>query len=105
MLDLAGALGRLRRGRGEGKGAAMADVKVLDVGCGIGGPMRNICKFTGCDVTGLTLNQYQVDRGNELCRSDPHFAVHGSDNEGESRDIVTIQAANAVLNIFVTFRF
>lgn len=28
--------------------------------------MRNICKFTGCDVTGLTLNQYQVDRGNEI---------------------------------------
>lgn len=41
--------------------------KVLDVGCGIGGPMRNICRFTGMDVTGLTLNQYQVDRGNELC--------------------------------------
>ena len=37
----------------------------------IGGPLRNICKFTGADVTGLTLNQYQVDRGNELCRSDP----------------------------------
>ena len=36
----------------------MANVKVLDVGCGIGGPMRNICKFTGADVTGLTLNHY-----------------------------------------------
>mmetsp|Transcript_29399 Transcript_29399/g.62439 ORF Transcript_29399/g.62439 Transcript_29399/m.62439 type:complete len:471 (+) Transcript_29399:191-1603(+) len=81
MLDSAGALGRLRRGRGEGKELAMADVRILDVGCGIGGPMRNICKFTGCDVTGLTLNQYQVDRGNELCRSDPHFVVHGSDEE------------------------
>ena len=51
----------------------MANVKVLDVGCGIGGPMRNICKFTGADVTGLTLNQYQVDRGNELCVADAHF--------------------------------
>ena len=54
-------------------GPTMANVKVLDVGCGIGGPMRNICKFTGADVTGLTLNQYQVDRGNELCRADAHF--------------------------------
>ena len=53
--------------------AAVAEVRVLDVGCGIGGPMRNICKFTGADVTGLTLNKYQVDRGNELCRADPHF--------------------------------
>jgi len=57
----------------EGSTPSMANVKVLDVGCGIGGPMRNICKFTGVDVTGLTLNQYQVDRGNELCRSDAHF--------------------------------
>lgn len=44
--------------------------KIIDVGCGIGGPMRNICRFTGHDVTGLTLNQYQVDRGNELCDAD-----------------------------------
>lgn len=58
----------------EGCTPSMANVKVLDVGCGIGGPMRNICKFTGADVTGLTLNQYQVNRGNELCRADPHFA-------------------------------
>ncbi len=57
----------------EGSTPSMARVKVLDVGCGIGGPMRNICKFTGADVTGLTLNQYQVDRGNELCRADAHF--------------------------------
>ena len=57
----------------EGSTPSMANVKVLDVGCGIGGPMRNICKFTGADVTGLTLNQYQVDRGNELCVADAHF--------------------------------
>lgn len=57
----------------EGITPSMANVKVLDVGCGIGGPMRNICNFTGADVTGLTLNQYQVNRGNELCRADPHF--------------------------------
>lgn len=42
--------------------------EVLDVGCGIGGPMRNIAKFTGANVTGITLNPYQVDRGNELSR-------------------------------------
>jgi len=58
----------------EGSTPSMARVKVLDVGCGIGGPMRNVCKFTGADVTGLTLNQYQVDRGNELCGADAHFA-------------------------------
>jgi len=41
---------------------------VLDCGCGIGGPLRNIARFSGSDVTGVTLNQYQVDRGNALCR-------------------------------------
>lgn len=48
-----------------------SNLKVLDVGCGIGGPMRNICRFTGADVTGVTLNQYQVDRGNILSNADP----------------------------------
>ena len=52
-----------------------SNLKVVDVGCGIGGPMRNICKFTGADVTGLTLNQYQVDRGNELCEADPQLGT------------------------------
>jgi sterol 24-C-methyltransferase len=44
--------------------------KVLDVGCGIGGPMRNMCRFLQQDITGITLNQYQVDRGNELSNAD-----------------------------------
>ncbi len=42
--------------------------KVLDCGCGIGGPLRNIGRFSGSSVTGVTLNQYQVNRGNALCR-------------------------------------
>jgi len=58
------------------------NIKLLDVGCGIGGPMRNICKFTGADVTGLTLNQYQVDRGNELCRADSQ--LHNTEKSSSS---------------------
>jgi sterol 24-C-methyltransferase len=42
--------------------------KLLDVGCGIGGPYRNIAEFTGADITGITINEYQVCRGNELNR-------------------------------------
>ena len=42
--------------------------KVLDVGCGIGGPLRNIARFTRADITGVTLNEYQVMRGNELTK-------------------------------------
>ncbi|CAI0647822.1 unnamed protein product [Colletotrichum noveboracense] len=37
-------------------------MKVLDVGCGVGGPTREIAKFTGAYVTGLNINEYQVER-------------------------------------------
>jgi hypothetical protein len=37
-------------------------MKVLDVGCGIGGPARTIAKFIGCEIVGLTISQGQVDR-------------------------------------------
>lgn len=39
---------------------------VLDCGCGVGGPMRNIAKFTRANITGVTLSEYQVIRGNDL---------------------------------------
>lgn len=102
-LDLSGALGKVGEARKreernessaveenvdvvrEGSTLSMGNVKVLDVGCGIGGPMRNICKFTGADVTGLTLNQYQVNRGNELCLADPHFKNRGSPSDNDVR--------------------
>jgi len=38
--------------------------KVLDCGCGIGGPYRNIAKYSGADITGITINHYQVKRAN-----------------------------------------
>jgi len=44
-----------------------ADTKAVDVGCGVGGPMRNIQQFTGSDITGVTINEYQVKVGNEYC--------------------------------------
>lgn len=35
---------------------------VLDVGCGVGGPAREIAKFTGANIVGLNNNDYQIDR-------------------------------------------
>ncbi|GAB7328353.1 hypothetical protein MBLNU13_g00343t1 [Cladosporium sp. NU13] len=35
---------------------------VLDVGCGVGKPAREIATFTGCNVVGLNNNAYQVER-------------------------------------------
>ncbi|KAL2117725.1 hypothetical protein VTJ04DRAFT_7385 [Mycothermus thermophilus] len=37
-------------------------MKVLDVGCGVGGPAREIAKFTDCHITGLNNNDYQIER-------------------------------------------
>lgn len=35
---------------------------VLDVGCGVGGPAREIATFTNANVTGLNNNDYQISR-------------------------------------------
>uniref|UniRef100_A0A5B6ZFN4 Methyltransferase n=2 Tax=Davidia involucrata TaxID=16924 RepID=A0A5B6ZFN4_DAVIN len=40
--------------------------KVLDVGCGIGGPLREIARFSSTSVTGLNNNEYQITRGKVL---------------------------------------
>lgn len=40
--------------------------RVLDMGCGIGGPLRGIVRATGANVTGLTINQHQVDRARQI---------------------------------------
>lgn len=45
----------LRMGLREG-------MKVLDVGCGVGGPAREMVKFAGVDVVGLNNNDYQIER-------------------------------------------
>ncbi|KAJ2905654.1 sterol 24-C-methyltransferase [Zalerion maritima] len=49
---------------------------VLDVGCGVGGPAREIAKFTGCHVTGLNNNDYQIER-----------AIQYADKEGLSSQL------------------
>jgi SAM-dependent methyltransferase len=37
-------------------------MKILDVGCGVGGPAREIVKFTGANIVGLNNNDYQIER-------------------------------------------
>jgi sterol 24-C-methyltransferase len=40
-----------------------AGMKVLDIGCGVGGPMRNIARYSQARVTGVNLSEYQIRRG------------------------------------------
>jgi len=37
-------------------------MKVLDVGCGVGGPAREIARFANCNVVGVNNNAYQIQR-------------------------------------------
>ncbi|MEM7433672.1 MAG: methyltransferase domain-containing protein [Myxococcota bacterium] len=45
----------LRLGLNEG-------MKVLDVGCGVGGPMRAIARFSGATIEGVNNNDYQLTK-------------------------------------------
>ncbi|KAF6807398.1 hypothetical protein CSOJ01_08204 [Colletotrichum sojae] len=56
-------------------------MKVLDVGCGVGGPAREIAKFTGAYVTGLNINEYQVERARRYTA-----------NQGMDRQVQFVQA-------------
>ena len=37
-------------------------MKVLDVGCGVGGPMRTIARFSGAAIEGVNNNDYQLEK-------------------------------------------
>lgn len=40
-------------------------MKILDIGCGVGGPAREMAKFISCHVTGVTINDLHVERSNQ----------------------------------------
>jgi len=37
--------------------------KALDLGAGVGGPMRNIARFSGAKITGVNISEYQIRVG------------------------------------------
>ena len=45
-----------------------AEMKVLDVGCGVGGPGRSIARMTGALITGITISRAQVKTAERLSR-------------------------------------
>lgn len=47
-------------------GAYSSGDRVLDIGCRVGGAMRNIARFTGANVVGINDNPRQVARGRKL---------------------------------------
>jgi sterol 24-C-methyltransferase len=43
-------------------------MRVLDVGCGIGGPATQIAVFSGVNITGLNNNELQIGRAREYTK-------------------------------------
>ena len=43
-------------------------MQVLDVGCGVGGPMANLARETGANFVGINLNAYQIERARHHTR-------------------------------------
>ena len=41
-------------------------MRVIDVGCGVGGPMRRVAREAGVRVLGVNINQHQLDRAKSL---------------------------------------
>jgi len=62
---LPAALRRYERHLGERLGLSPGQ-RVLELGCGIGGPMRHVAEDFGVHVTGVTIVPYQVERGRLL---------------------------------------
>lgn len=42
----------------------------MDVGCGVGGPAREIVKFSGANVVGLNNNDYQIERATRYAQKE-----------------------------------
>ncbi|KAI9782778.1 MAG: Delta(24)-sterol C-methyltransferase [Candelina submexicana] len=45
-------------------------MRVLDVGCGVGKPAREISKFAGVNVVGLNNNDYQIERATNYAKKE-----------------------------------
>jgi len=45
-----------------------SESNVLDAGCCVDGPLSNIARFTAANITGITINEYQVNKANSYLK-------------------------------------
>ncbi len=65
-----------------------AGMRVADLGCGIGGPLRQIARFTGATIVGVNNNAYQLEK----CRTLTERAGLGQLAEFLECDFMDIEA-------------
>ncbi|KAF2297984.1 hypothetical protein GH714_006847 [Hevea brasiliensis] len=74
--------------------------RILDVGCGVGGPMRAIAAHSNAKVVGITINEYQVNRARlhnkkaGLDRSAKFYMPRAEAGRGICRDLPSIEAGS-----------
>ena len=61
-------------------------MRVLDVGCGVGGPMRAIARFSGATIVGVNNNEYQIQRGDKY-NADARLAHRCSFRKADFMDL------------------
>jgi len=77
--------------------------KVLDVGCGVGGPAMRLAEKTGCEVVGVTISPVQADEANRRAQEhglEQHAVFHCMDAMSLSFDAETFDAAWAFECLF-----
>jgi len=76
-----------------------AGMKVIDCGCGVGGPAREIARYSGATIIGVTLNDYQVQKGRNHTFAENMttlVSIHQGDYTKLQYDAETFDAAYAV---------
>jgi sterol 24-C-methyltransferase len=44
-------------------------MRVLDLGCGVGGPAREIARFSDVNIVGVNINEFQLDRARRYTKA------------------------------------
>lgn len=50
-------------------------LQVLDLGCGVGGPAREICRFSRATIVGVNNNAFQISRAKKLTADSGAFVA------------------------------
>ena len=74
-------------------------MKVLDVGCGVGGPMRTIARFSGAKIEGVNNNDYQLTKVHEYAKA----AGLADQCSGFKGDFMNLQIADGTYDAAYAF--